>query len=139
VQKGRQTSYLDAIMSAAVAIPEHKLSESPNSRSIEINGWLITTSTNPISNAFETDDLQASLGFPLPEMTFGNNFLTLQHHSSSWKYSFTAESALKEVKKGELEEGDGGVKVGYADAWLKSRYGIVYPFRQHFEQHWPQN
>ncbi|PBL02884.1 type 2A phosphatase activator TIP41 [Armillaria gallica] len=108
-------------MSAAVSVPEHKLFESPNSRSIHVNGWVITASTNPISNAFECDTLQGSLGIPLPEMTFGNNILTLEHRPSGWKYSFTAADALRLVKKGELEDGDGGVKVDYADAWLKSR------------------
>jgi type 2A phosphatase activator TIP41 len=108
-------------MSAAVAVPEHKLSESPNSRSIEVHDWLITASTNPISNTSEIDALQAYLGFPLPEMTFGNNYLSLEHRPTGWRYSFSAARALKAVKKGELEVGDGGVKVGYADAWLKSR------------------
>ncbi|TFK43812.1 TIP41-like family-domain-containing protein [Crucibulum laeve] len=104
-----------------LSVPEHKLSESPNSRSIEIHGWRITSSTNPISNANDCDALQALLGVPLPEMTFGSNFLTLEHVPSSWKYSFSTEEALKAVKRGELEEGDGGVKVGYADKWLQSR------------------
>jgi hypothetical protein len=113
------------IMSAAVAVPHHKLAESPNSRTIEINEWVITATTNPISNAFETDALHASLGFPLPEMTFGNNSLTLEHRLSQWKYRFDAGNALKAVKNGKLEEGDGGVKVGYADAWLKSRYATI--------------
>lgn len=114
---------------STISLPEHKISESPNSRSIEVGGWSITTSTNPISNAFETDTLHASLGIPLPEMTFGNNFLALKHHASGWEYTFSTEDALKAVKKGELEEGDGGVKVGYADAWLKSRYGRQLPGR----------
>lgn len=117
-------SHLEAIMSAAVSVPEHKLFESPNSRSIHVNGWVITASTNPISNAFECDTLQGSLGIPLPEMTFGNNILTLEHRPSGWKYSFTAADALRLVKKGELEDGDGGVKVNYADAWLKSRCAL---------------
>jgi type 2A phosphatase activator TIP41 len=108
-------------MSAAIALPYHTLLESPNSRSIEINGWLITASTNPISNAGECEALQASLGIPLPEMTFGNNYLTLEHRASGWKYAFCTKDALADVKKGELGNGDGGVKVGYADAWLKSR------------------
>lgn len=109
-------------MSAAVSIPEHKLSESPNSRAIELGEWTITAYTNPISNARECDELQASLaGMPLPEMTFGNNGLELEHRASGWKYSFDCEQALNWVKNGELEEGDGGVKVGYAEAWLKSR------------------
>lgn len=107
--------------SAAVAVPIHELYESPNSRSIKVNGWLISTTTNPISNASECDALQASLGIPLPEMTFGNNNLTLEHEASGWKYSFSAEDALAAVKRGQLGDGDGGVKVEYADAWLKSR------------------
>ncbi|KAF8915385.1 type 2A phosphatase activator TIP41 [Mucidula mucida] len=107
--------------SPAVSVPLHQLHESPNSRSIDVNGWFITTTTNPISNASECDLLQASLGIPLPEMTFGNNNLTLEHRPSGWKYSFSTKDALSAVKKGELGDGDGGVKVDYADAWLKSR------------------
>lgn len=109
------------MMSSAVAVPHHKLSETPNSRSIEIKDWLITASTNPISNAGESDALQASLGIPLPEMTFGSNYLALEHRASGWKYAFCTGDALAGVKNGALCEGDGGVKVGYADAWLKSR------------------
>ncbi|PPQ79507.1 hypothetical protein CVT25_003388 [Psilocybe cyanescens] len=97
------------------AIPQHKLLESPNSRSIDVNAWLITASTSSISNASECDALQASLGIPIPEMTFGNNHLTLEHRPSGFKYSFTTPKALEAVKKGVLGEGDGGVKVGYAD------------------------
>ncbi|TFK25952.1 type 2A phosphatase activator TIP41 [Coprinopsis marcescibilis] len=108
-------------MAESVPIPEHKLSESPNSRSIDILGWTITASTNPISNAGEIDALQASLGIPLPEMTFGSNYLTLKHNPTSWRYHFTTDGALKGVKKGELGQGDGGVKVEYADKWLRSR------------------
>lgn len=109
-------------MSAAIRLPEHKLSESPNSRTIEIFDWIITARTNPISNAAESDALQAALqNMPLPEMTFGNNSLEVEHKPSGWKYTFATEDGLKAVKNGELAEGDGGVKVGYADAWLKSR------------------
>ena len=111
---------MDPLLSA-VAVPEHKLSESPNSRAIELYGWHISASTNPISNSFELDDLHGDLGLPLPEMTFGNNFLSLEHRPSGWKYSFTTRGALECVKNGPLEDGDGGVKVGHADAWLKSR------------------
>ncbi|KAI6163269.1 TIP41-like family-domain-containing protein [Pisolithus thermaeus] len=108
-------------MAAAVAVPQHKLSETPNSRAIEIHDWLITASTNSISNAAECDALQNHLGFTLPEMTFGSNYLTLEHRTSAWKLTFDARGALMGVRRGELQDGDGGVKVGYADAWLKSR------------------
>ncbi|KAJ4479195.1 type 2A phosphatase activator TIP41 [Lentinula aciculospora] len=42
---------------------------------------------------------------------------------AEWKYEFDTLHALLGVKKGELEPGDGGVKVGYAEEWLKSRTG----------------
>ncbi|KAJ7591530.1 TIP41-like family-domain-containing protein [Mycena floridula] len=106
----------------SAVLPKHQLFESPNSRSIEINDWFLTASTNPISSASECDAMQAELGFSLPEMIFGNNSLTLNHKPSGWNYCFDALHALGTVKKGELGPGDGGVKVGYADAWLKSRY-----------------
>ena len=54
-------------------------------------------------------------------MMFGYNLLQIKHRPSGWTYSFRVEDALKGVKSGVLEDGDGGVKVGYADAWLKSR------------------
>jgi type 2A phosphatase activator TIP41 len=117
-------------------IPKHKLFESPNTRSIEINDWFITATTNSISNAPECDALQATLGIPLPEMTFGNNSLTLKHIPSGTKYAFSTLEALKCVKRGELGEGDGGVKVGYADKWLQSRHAVVfYSFRPAAEIH----
>ncbi|KAH9938018.1 type 2A phosphatase activator TIP41 [Fomitopsis serialis] len=111
-------------MAAAVPVPRHTLEESPNSRTVKMGDWEITARTNPISNANELDALQAAVGgIPLPEMTFGNNALELVHKASGWTYAFGTEEALKGVKNGELESGDGGVKVGYADAWLKSRTG----------------
>jgi type 2A phosphatase activator TIP41 len=109
------------------AIPEHKLAESPNSRSIDIHNWQITASTNPISNTAELDAFYDTLGIPLPEMTFGSNHLTLRHSPSNWEYTFRHPHVLSAVKKGELEEGDGGVKVGYADAWLRSRCASTRP------------
>src|SRR6266545_8068744 len=105
-----------------MSVPQHTLHESPNCRSITIADWIITASTNPISNAPECDALQSDLGIPLPEMTFGNNYLTLLHRPSGKAYAFTPAEALKQVKNGELGEGDGGVKVGYADMWMQSRY-----------------
>jgi len=105
-------------------LPKHQLFESPNTRSIEIFEWFITASTNSISNAPECDTLQATLGIPLPEMTFGNNYLTLEHRPSGIKYAFTTPEALRGVKGGELSEGDGGVKVGYAEKWMQSRHDI---------------
>jgi len=108
-------------MASAVKLPYHTLQESPNSRGISIYDWQISAWTHPISNATELDAIQASVGIPLPEMTFGNNTLGVEHKPSGWKYEFNATHALEGVRNGPLEEGDGGVKVGYAETWLKSR------------------
>lgn len=122
---GKNLNYKDTLMASAVKLPYHTLQESPNSRGITVFDWQISAWTHPISNATEIDAIQASVGLPLPEMTFGNNVLELEHKPSGWKYEFSLTHALKGVKNGPLEEGDGGVKVGYAEAWLKSRCIVV--------------
>ena len=57
-------------------------------------------------------------------MTFGNNYLKLEHRPSGVKYSFTAQEFLQNVNKGELVDGDGSVEVGYADKWLETRQEV---------------
>jgi type 2A phosphatase activator TIP41 len=108
-------------MASSNNLPEHQLLESPNSRTIEINGWSITACTNPIAGAGDAEALQAQLGIPLPEMTFVHNVLSLEHRASGWRYAFRTPNALSGVRSGDLRDGDGGVKVGYAETWLKSR------------------
>ena len=103
-------------------LPKHTVYEEENGvRAIDITDWRIEAVTKSIASASESDELQAHLGFPLPEMTFGNNKLSLEHKPTGWSYSFETRHALEGVKNGELGEGDGGVKVGYADKWLQSR------------------
>lgn len=108
-------------MTTATALPKHTIHEENGYRKIDVNDWSISAITRPIVTASEADALQRSLGFPLPEMTFGSNKLELLHNPSGWRYTFDVENALRGVKNGELGPGDGAVKVGYADAWLKSR------------------
>ncbi|KAJ3757771.1 type 2A phosphatase activator TIP41 [Lentinula raphanica] len=126
------TPTFDPLLKPAIHLPKHKLLESPNSRTILVGNWRITSSTNPISNAPQCDQLQSELGtgndggIPLPEMTFGSNSLKIEWRSDTkpqWTYEFDTLHALLNVKKGESEPGDGGVKVGYAEEWLKSRTG----------------
>ena len=73
-----------------MAVPHHKLLEDPNSRSIQIGDWVLTSTTFPISSAGQCDELQAFLGFSLPEMIFGNNSLNVEH-KSGWKLEFTLD------------------------------------------------
>ena len=74
-----------------------------------------------MSNATQLDALDAELKVHLPEMTFGANRINLKHRPSGWQYEFSTKEALRGVKNGPMEEGDGAVKVKHADEWLKSR------------------
>ena len=51
---------------------------------------------------------------PQDKACFGNSHLSLEHYPSAWKLTFDARGASC-VNDGELEEGDAGVKFGYAD------------------------
>ncbi|KAJ1308905.1 hypothetical protein OPQ81_004590 [Rhizoctonia solani] len=134
---------------AAVAVPPHKRSDTETTSAIEILGWRITSTSLPISNGAEIDACQAEVGVNLPEMFFGNNSLVLEwfgpdsdvgtpptrqdsgdgvedtksKNEPLWRYEFRAQDALKRVHRGPSEPGDGCVKVGYSEAWLKSRTG----------------
>ncbi|KAI4519051.1 TIP41-domain-containing protein [Schizophyllum commune Loenen D] len=110
-------------MATDAKLPPHKLLESVNARTIHLTepDWYITASTNPISSIPQCAQLQSSLDLPaIPEMTFGGNFLLLEHRPSGWKYTFTCEDALRGVKKDEDANGKGMIKVNYADAWMKN-------------------
>ncbi len=107
-----------------IEIPPHKLHSTAGdtTTSITIGDWTISSTSLPISNSKEIDDMQETLkGLPIPEMPFGNNSIVLHHEPSGWDYKFGTTEALAEVKLGELGSGDGGVKVGYANAWMQSR------------------
>lgn len=105
----------------AKAVPRHHIEESDTVRSVTLPSWHISTENHPISNATHLDELNAQLGFPLPEMTFGHNLIRLKHIKSGWVYQFDTLHALELVKNGELKEGDGAVTVKQSEAWLKSR------------------
>lgn len=92
-----------------------------NCSNFDTNNWIISAYKYPISNTAQLEELQNKYGFPLPEMTFGNNKLVLKHEPSGWEHTFDTQTALETINSGELGPGDGAIKVGYAEAWLKSR------------------
>jgi len=101
---------------------DHEVTTTTSGSSISKPPWTIVSTTLPISNAGEISAMQEELdGLPLPEMPFGNNSLIIRHEGLGWEYKFDALEALRLVRLGNLEPGDGGVKVGYAKEWLKSR------------------
>jgi type 2A phosphatase activator TIP41 len=62
--------------------------------------------------------LTKRLGFPLPEMVFGEACLSLEHAPSGFAYSFSAIPALERVDRNPKE---GAMKVAYAESWMKER------------------
>ncbi|KAG9128273.1 hypothetical protein FRC07_001914 [Ceratobasidium sp. 392] len=124
--------------SASVAVPPHKRIDTETTSAIEISGWRLTSTSMPISNGAEVDACQSEIGINAPEMLFGNNALVLEwfgpeqakeeektegERTPVWRYEFRALDALKRVHQGASQPGDGCVKVGYSEAWLKSRTG----------------
>lgn len=107
---------------AAVITPRYSVDDDGSIRTLTLPAWTIVAENHPMSNAAQLDALDAELKMHLPEMTFGSNRINLKHRLSGWQYEFSTKEALRGVKNGRLEEGDGAVKVKHADEWLESRY-----------------
>ena len=93
--------------------------------------WYITTRKLPILKAGPIDALSDEIGIPIPEMIFGDNFVSLTHLPTGWTLWFNARDALDRVSKTE----EGMLQVAVADAWKKVREGqgeemkkVVKPF-----------
>lgn len=61
--------------------------------------------------------MSKSIGIPIPEMIFGDNFVAVEHVESGWTMEFNARDALDRVSKTE----EGMLQVAIADAWKKDR------------------
>lgn len=90
-----------------------------SSRSIERNGFKITTRKLPILKAGPIDDMTNKLTFAPPEMIFGDNLVAIEH-PSGWGINFNAFDALDRVDK----TGKTMLQVAYSREWHKSRYAI---------------
>ncbi|TKA31302.1 hypothetical protein B0A50_02147 [Salinomyces thailandicus] len=92
--------------------------------------WRVTTRKLPILKAEPIDKLSDELGIPIPEMIFGDNFVSISHVKTGWNLSFSAPEALDRVSKTE----EGMLQVAVADEWKKTREGqeevkqVVKPF-----------
>lgn len=95
---------------------EHTLSQGTYERSLDLHGWTISTSKRPISNSREIDNMSDRLTIPIPEMIFGNNFVSVCHIGASIDLRWTAYEALDSVDKNGTE-----LKVSYSDDWNKTR------------------
>ncbi|KAI9593744.1 TIP41-like family-domain-containing protein [Syncephalis fuscata] len=102
--------------STAVTAP--RIVEEAPLRTIEINGWKITTCKQPILNSEEIQQAETELDIPMPEMIFGHNYLAIEHAESGFHFTFRALDALRRVNKG--KDAATSVQVAYADDWSKA-------------------
>lgn len=79
--------------------------------------WCITTRKQPILKAEPIEQLSTRLAIPIPEMIFGDNYVTLTHLPTGWTLSFNAYDALNRVSKTE----EGMLQVAVAEEWKKER------------------
>ncbi|TXT04891.1 hypothetical protein VHUM_03974 [Vanrija humicola] len=112
-----------ALPTKAASAPPYTLREERTGTRLRIGDWEIASCKRPILNGREIEAAETTLaGLPLPEMTFGNNTLTLAHGSGTTLH-FDALESLKAVAVGEgWEERVGGaVLVSMADKWSGHR------------------
>nr|ODO04454.1 hypothetical protein L204_00814 [Cryptococcus depauperatus CBS 7855] len=110
--------------------PLYTVQTDRNAHSIIIGPWTIVATKKPILNGKEIEGAEKLLSLPLPEMTFGNNSLSLTYNpsaplttTSSIEIRFQAKDALAGVATGEgwEERVGGGVLVSMAERWSKNK------------------
>lgn len=79
--------------------------------------WNVTTRKLPILKADPIEELNQKIGIPIPEMIFGDNFVSVTHIPSGWTLEFNAQDALDRVSKTE----EGMLQVAVAEEWKKER------------------
>ncbi|KAI0995453.1 hypothetical protein K3495_g12726 [Podosphaera aphanis] len=85
--------------------------------SITQKGFKISARKLPISKSGQIDEMSGRLGIPVPEMIFGDNFVSIEHIASGWHLNFNAFDALDRVEK----TGKNMLKVAYSQEWSNSR------------------
>lgn len=110
--------------------PQWHLDEDGPTRTLTIGQWTLQTAKKPILNGAEIEAVTADLNIPLPEMTFGNNHLTLTYSTgpagisgTTLQFAFSALHGLADVAAGEGWEQrvGGGVQVSMAEHWNQNR------------------
>lgn len=89
-------------------------------RNIHVQGWTVETCKMPILNSKEIKHFGEQLKVPLPEICFGNNYLSIKHPGSGFHYQWNTLDALLPLNPVEGEEED-YIKVAYADHWSQAR------------------
>ncbi|GAM23794.1 hypothetical protein SAMD00019534_069690 [Acytostelium subglobosum LB1] len=81
---------------------------------VEVNGWLVTTSKKPILNSTDKESWERDLKMNgVPEMIFGNNYVSVAKKDGSIAITFNAHDALSLCAK----TADQTIKVAAASKW----------------------
>ncbi|KAF9132523.1 hypothetical protein BGW39_011875 [Mortierella sp. 14UC] len=97
----------------------HQLINDNQTRGVAIQDWTVLSHKTSILNSQEIDTASADLGIPIPEMIFGNNFLSVEHKPSGFKLEFKALPALAMVDQSSTSSDL--IKVSYAREWFEKR------------------
>ncbi|KAJ1817083.1 Tap42 interacting protein [Coemansia sp. RSA 2599] len=92
--------------------------ESDTVGGVRLNGWEITSCHMPILNNSAIEQYSKELGFNVPEMIFGNNYLRVRSLSSDAALEFCALDALRMVDTG--PESSKAVQVSIAQGWTET-------------------
>ncbi|ODN79446.1 hypothetical protein, variant [Cryptococcus amylolentus CBS 6039] len=137
----------EAHAASKIQPPQFSVKTERHKHSITIGPWTIIATKKPILNGKEIDASEKALNLPLPEMTFGNNSLTLtyepptsstqtslasadastgnssERNSQNFTLSFKTIDALSGVATGEgwEERVGGGVLVSMAEKWGQNK------------------
>ncbi|KAF9351922.1 hypothetical protein BGX26_010157 [Mortierella sp. AD094] len=96
----------------------HRLIKEDQTTGIAIQDWDVRSHKTSILSSKEIDAASADLGIPIPEMIFGNNFLSIEH-KSGFKLEFKALPALAMVDQS--SKSSDLIKVSYAREWFDQR------------------
>jgi len=89
-------------------------------RNIQLHGWVVETCKMPILNSKEIKHFGEKLKVPLPEICFGNNYVSIKHPRSGFHYQWNTLDALLPLNPIQGEEQD-YIKVAYADHLSQAR------------------
>ncbi|KAJ2780174.1 Tap42 interacting protein [Coemansia interrupta] len=92
--------------------------ESETVGGVRLNGWEITSSHMPILNHTAIEQYADELGFNVPEMIFGNNYLRIRHLASDKLLELNALDALRMVDTS--QDSAKSVQVSIAQGWTES-------------------
>ncbi|PIA13948.1 TIP41-domain-containing protein [Coemansia reversa NRRL 1564] len=99
-------------------MPQYEKIESDCVGGLRIQGWEISSCHKPILSNATIEQYAEELGFNVPEMIFGNNYLRVRHSATGKEIELLALDALKQVDTG--PHSAKAVQVSIAEGWSES-------------------